>query len=217
MKAALFIVQTEGACVAGVVGQMDRTDSGIRSILCAVGDRRRQLRAIGGFVVWCAYQLVYSLLWLSVRAFMACAYSVGVVWVVLLWNGARFVRVVILVLRALRRLGGALRCTLYVLIVSTVRVFGEPALCAACVYLGVLSASALPLALHAAPMPAGELALAPLAAMAITARIFDVRAYGRWQRGARTRLGARMLRAYSDGVMWSAWILMPQAERRHST
>jgi hypothetical protein len=50
------------------------------------------------------------------------------------------------------------------------------------------------------------LALSPLAAFAIAARVFDIRAYRRWQSGARTRLGARLLRAYSDGRTWGAWL-----------
>jgi len=50
------------------------------------------------------------------------------------------------------------------------------------------------------------LALSPLAAFAIAARVFDTRAYRRWLSGARMWLGARLLRAYSDGRTWGVWL-----------
>jgi len=55
------------------------------------------------------------------------------------------------------------------------------------------------------------LALPPLAAFAIAARVFDIRAYRRWQSGTRTRLGARLVRAYSDGLTWGAWLRQRRA------
>ncbi len=55
------------------------------------------------------------------------------------------------------------------------------------------------------------LALSPLAAFAIAARVFNIRAYRRWQSGTRTRLGAWLLRAYSDGLTWGAWLRQRRA------
>jgi hypothetical protein len=87
------------------------------------------------------------------------------------------------------------------------------------VYFGVLSTSVLPLALVlllALPAIVG-LVVSPLAAFVIGAQVFDTRAYGRCQRGARARLSARVLRAYSDGVTWGVWLRMPKATGQSAT
>jgi hypothetical protein len=97
------------------------------------------------------------------------------------------------------------------IVVWTIREFGEPAVCAVCVYLGVLSTSTLPLVLFA-PVELATITtvtLSPLAAFAVAARVFDSRAYRRWQQGHRSRLGARLLRSFSDGVTWVLWLRPP--------
>jgi hypothetical protein len=76
---------------------------------------------------------------------------------------------------------------------------GEPALCFACVYAGVLSITLLPGGLLALLYGPGLL-ISPLAALPLALRVFDRRAYARWRAGRRGALLARMLRACSDGV-----------------
>ncbi len=85
--------------------------------------------------------------------------------------------------------------------------FGEPFVCTFCVYLGVMTTSFLPSALLL-PLWSAALVgvtLSPLVAFAVAARVFDTRAYRRW-RSSRARLGVRMLRAYSDGLIWALWL-----------
>jgi hypothetical protein len=72
----------------------------------------------------------------------------------------------------------------------------EPAVCWSFVYLGVLSTMLLPSILVAIPL------LSPLAAIPIAIYVFDVRAHRRWRASDRARVGARVLRACSDGIMW---------------
>jgi hypothetical protein len=88
---------------------------------------------------------------------------------------------------------------------------GDPLLCFMCVYLGVMSTTLLASSsvlsmtdVSYAVIPA----LTPLGSVPIAARVFDVRAHARWRSSQRTRLGARLLYAYSDGVMWWRWLRM---------
>ncbi len=189
-----------------------RADALLCAILCGLIHSISWSIAVAYFLGWCLYRLIRGLIWVIDQVSMICVYTVGIIWIILVWVGTRFVRVVILLMRLLRHLGRALRRGAGALIRWAIREFGEPVICAACVYLGVLSTSMLPLAvvLQLAPAAAVSVVLSPLAAFAITARVFDIRAYNRWQRGARVRLGARVLRAYSDGVMWGVWLRRPR-------
>jgi hypothetical protein len=82
------------------------------------------------------------------------------------------------------------------------REFWEPTLCFCCVYLGVLSTMLLPSTL--APTLAG-IALSPLAAIPVAVIVVDARAHKRWRASERARLGMRLLRACSDGILWWCW------------
>lgn len=171
-----------------------------------------------GMVSWIAYRanrLGVRCLW-RVQT-LATAVN-DVIWVLIVWVDGRFQRVILRLRRMLRQLLSWGRVLVRAAVFWGLREFSDPVVCAGCVYLGVMSSSALPLAvlLHIMPLPLVGVVLSPLAAFAITTRVFDTRAYLRWQRGARGRLGARLLRAYSDGVMWWLWIL-PSPPRTGAT
>lgn len=94
------------------------------------------------------------------------------------------------------------------------RELGSPLLCFICVYLGIISSTILLshvpstvdlkfLALNMAGI--NPSVLSPLAALAPTAYVFDVRAYARWRKGYSAPLFVRVIRAYSDGVLWIRW------------
>ena len=216
MHSAPFTVHLGLIRSPALTAALRRADILLCAILCGVVHIVCWLIAVVCFVVWCGYQLIRGLLWLIERVSMMCDYIVGIVWVIIVWFGGRFIRIMIVLLRLLHYLGQALRRGVGALIHWAIREFGEPMVCTACVYLGVLSTSILPLviALQLAPAAVAGLVISPLAAFVVAARVFDTRAYSRWQRGARARLGARVLRAYSDGVTWGAWLRMPKAAGR---
>lgn len=95
------------------------------------------------------------------------------------------------------------------------REFGDPLLCMLCTYVGVLSASTCPLAMLAYIYPSAVIgvALSPLAAWIVATLVFDCRAYQRWQNGRRHRLGVRLLRSYSDGLLWPYWLVPTSVPR----
>jgi hypothetical protein len=216
MRSAPFTVQVGLVRSPALASVLRRADALLCAVLCGVVHFVCWLIAICCFIIWCAYRLVCRLVWLIEHVGMMCVYMVGIVWVIIVWIGRRFVCIVIVLLRLLRQLGRALRRGAGALIRWAIREFGEPVVCTTCVYLGVLSTSILPLviALQLAPAAVAGLVLSPLAAFVVAARVFDTRAYSRWQRGARARLGARVLRAYSDGVTWGVWLRMPKAAGR---
>ena len=80
-------------------------------------------------------------------------------------------------------------------------------LCFLCVLLGVSSSTALPAALlfHLTPLGVVQVALPPIALGAIAAVVCDRRALHRWRNAHKAQLGERMIRAYSDGVLWMCW------------
>src|SRR5687767_15100179 len=49
--------------------------------------------AVVCFICWLIYRLIHRLIWLPAGGNMICVYTVGVVWVILVWVGQRFVRV----------------------------------------------------------------------------------------------------------------------------
>jgi hypothetical protein len=79
--------------------------------------------------------------------------------------------------------------------------------CLACTLSGVLLTTTLPAVLIGQYVPIALVgaALSPLAALTVAIRVFDVRAYSRWQAGQAKPLGVRMLRACSDGITWPLW------------
>lgn len=77
-----------------------------------------------------------------------------------------------------------------------------PVLCLLAVYVGVLCSMLLPAVLL--PVPA-QVVLTPLAALPIAVSVADQRAYRRWRGAGRAPLGARLIRACSDGVLWWCW------------
>lgn len=85
--------------------------------------------------------------------------------------------------------------------------FVGPSCCFLCVYLGVLSTALLPVTLlaHLAVAPRLSVVVSPLAALPLAIHVFDRRAYMRWRAGCRAQLGARLLRACGDGVIWWRW------------
>jgi hypothetical protein len=213
MGSALFSFRVRLVSSPRLAAVLDRIESFMCAALYSIVSILCWLIAIGYFASWCCYPFIQGLIWILDQGGQVRIYIVGVVWVILVWLGTHFTRIVILLLRGLRHLGRALRRAVHAVIRWTIREFGDPVVCAACVYFGVLSTSLLPMALvlQLAPAAVVGLVLSPLAAFVITARVFDTRAYGRWQRSARARLGARVLRAYSDGVTWGAWLRMPRA------
>lgn len=78
----------------------------------------------------------------------------------------------------------------------------DPCVCASCVYLGIISTALLPALLL---LGMTGLIISPLAALPLTFYVFDIRAYPRWQAANKSPLGARILRALSDGVTWPRW------------
>jgi hypothetical protein len=84
----------------------------------------------------------------------------------------------------------------------------EPLVCFFCTYLGVIStiawtSSMLPLADTTTILVS---TLSPVGSIAVTARVYDVRSHNRWEQQSDQPLIVRMLRAYSDGVMWLRWL-----------
>ena len=67
-----------------------------------------------------------------------------------------------------------------------------------------IAASSMLLPAALLPVPA-QVVLTPLAALPIAVFVADHRAYRRWRGAARAPLGARLLRACSDGVLWWCW------------
>jgi hypothetical protein len=192
--------------------------------LCAIVTTIFWAIALICFVVWCIYKIVRGMIWISGVLWrvitwpieilvIVMAEGVWLVWVVLVWVGGRLYRLVVATARLLRRLWDVLQLVLRMLSIWAIREFGDSMVCACCVYLGVLSTGLLPTVLlaHVAPVVLVGLVLSPLTAFAITARVFDNRAYRRWQSNARTRLGVRLLRAYSDGLTWGAWLRQRRA------
>jgi hypothetical protein len=196
-----------------------RIESVLCGALCAVIATIFWIIAVLCFAIWCLYKITGGMLWL-IKVFwrvvtwpvevvvVAAADGIWLVWVVLVWIGSRLYRLVVATARLLRRTGVQLRLALHSLGAWSVREFGEPLICLFCVYLGVLSTSFLPatLLLRLSPAALVGLIFSPLAAFAITARVFDIRAYRRWRSGGRSRLGVRVLRAYSDGLIWAMWL-----------
>lgn len=86
------------------------------------------------------------------------------------------------------------------------RELGDTLLCGAAIYLGVLSSTLAPAAaLSLLPWETLRLAglvISPLAALPLAALVFDTRAWMRWRSASRAPLGTRLLRAYSDGILW---------------
>src|SRR5262245_38267673 len=89
------------------------------------------------------------------------------------------------------------------------REFGEPSLCLACTWLGVVSSLALPttllLLLFSSSLISTGVMLSPLATFVVTVRVFDARAWRRWQSSQRTLIVVRIVRAYNDGILWLRW------------
>lgn len=175
--------------------------------------------AVFCFIVWCFYCLGCVLLWSVRGAIMFCMYTVVIIWLVVVWIGGQIRRLYVVLLRALSHLGAGVRWIVRIVALWALREFGEAVICTLCVYLGVLSTSVLPLALmlQIVPLATVSLVLSPFAAFVVAARVFDTHAYRRWQRGGRGRLGARLLRAYSDGITWAWWLRTPLEARRFAT
>lgn len=101
------------------------------------------------------------------------------------------------------------------------RNFGTSLPCCICVYFGVLSTNSLPITVlalfinipHSIPTT-----ISPLAAVAIAALVVDKRAYQRWKGARRAEMGIRMLRAYTDGLLWMRWCVpLPRRKQKAST
>lgn len=167
---------------------------------------------------WCAYQSLRAALWLLGLLWRTVTWPIEVVvivtsrgvwifWVVLVWIGGRLYRLVVATARLLRRLWSDQQAALRLFGVWVILEFGESFVCTFCVYLGVLTTSFLPSAilLYLSPAALVGVTLSPLVAFAIAARVFDTRAYRRW-RSSHARIGVRVLRAYSDGLIWALWL-----------
>lgn len=198
---------------------MRRSEVWICGALCSMVHIVFWVIALLWFTIWGLWRIGCGLVWLlkliwrvANRLLKDIVYVVTVlgwiIWVILVWIGGVLYRIVVVLICCLRAIGLWLWHTGRATGWWTLREFGEPAVCAFFVYLGVLSTSLLPsaLLLQFAPSVLIGLALPPLAAFVIAVRVFDNRAYRRWQSANRVRLGARLLRAYSDGVMWSVWL-----------
>jgi len=216
MDSAPFTFHIGLICSPALAAALVSVDKLACVVLCSIVHCICWMIAFCCFVFWCMYRLILGLRWLLNQVSLICIYIVGIILVILVWVGTRFVRIMILLLRTLRRLGRALRYVARRVIRWAIHELGESVGCTACVCLGVLSTSLLPLALvlQMAPTVLAGIVLSPVAAFVIAARVFDTRAHGRWQRGARARLGVRMLRAYSDGVTWVLWLRMPRSAMR---
>ncbi len=210
---------------AALVLTLRRAEKLLCSILCGIIAMIFWIIALICFAAWCLYQTARGTLWLLRMLWHAMTWPIEIVivvtaegiwlvWVMLVRFGGQIYWLVVATARVLRRFWGVLWIALRALCIWAIREFGEPTVCAFCVYLGVLSTSLLPVAILLRFTPAAlfGLALSPLAAFAIAARVFDIRAYRRWQSGGRTRLGARLLRAYSDGITWGAWLRQRRAQ-----
>lgn len=88
------------------------------------------------------------------------------------------------------------------------RNFGNSMPCTVCVSLGVWSTNFLPIvgiSLILEIPSSLPITISPFAALAIAALVVDKRAYNRWNRARRAEMGLRMLRAYTDGLLWMRW------------
>jgi hypothetical protein len=154
-----------------------------------------------GVVIWRGLRSIIAVYTALISVALA---TLWVLWIVIVWIQGVIYKIVIIVVRWIDVLGGwiwrgARRMGRWVL-----WEFSEPAACLTCVTLGVISANALPtlVLLEISPLSWVNMTFPPLAIAAIAARVFDVRAYRRWCGSTKSRLGSRMLRAYSDGAMW---------------
>lgn len=117
------------------------------------------------------------------------------------WVG---IALLITLLRGLASIGTALWPHLGLAGSWTLREIVDPATCYLCIVLGVHSTTFVP----ASMLPLLNLgenltaALSVPVTFIIAGVIFDRQAYARWRASGRIPLLARMLRAFSDGVLW---------------
>jgi hypothetical protein len=161
-------------------------------------------------VIWLSRWLGKIVYWLINVVINAITNGIWVVRIILVWISGCVYRLVVVIMRLLYHRWPDLHITLRMLSAWSIHEFGEPFVCTFCVYLGVLTTSFLPSAmlLHTSPAAFLGVTISPLVAFAIAARVFDTRAFRRW-RSSRAQLGVRVLRAYSDGLIWVRWL------RRH--
>ena len=198
--------------------RLNNAERFLRAALCAAITTIFWTIALLCFAAWCAYKGMRAVLWLLGLLWLIIIWPIEVVvivtskgmwlvWIVLIWIGGRVYRLVVATALLLRRSWVGLRVGLRFFGAWAVLEFGEPFVCTFCVYMGVMTTSFLPATLLL-PLWSAALVgvtLSPLVAFAIAARVFDTRAYRRW-RSSRARLGVRVLRAYSDGLIWALWL-----------
>lgn len=81
---------------------------------------------------------------------------------------------------------------------------GDPLVCLACIFAGVLGSSFLAAVFPSLPfaLPIVDMTRSPITALVVAIIVFKVRAYARWRAAQRLPLVARLLQMVFEGATW---------------